>query len=605
MSGLLEKIPAFLSLIYSSGLLLIVILLFISVFRRKALTKTGIQPIAQSELRPEILEKIGASVTNRGLRALGILFVFLTLSTYGFHVYWARYAENKNDSFQDLGHKDLRNRRIADATLRGWILDRSGRLENALAWYRLDPLGRIRRDYPMDSGMAHLIGSDRGDPGLERAFYGLQSIEVPEAHEIALGKTVEQKVNVDVRLTIDRNLQRAAIEQLSGRHGAAMVMNPQTGDVLAMYSNPSYSLKDVENEAVWLRLEADKRDNPLVNRVLSTYYVPGSTFKVLTMIAAYVAGQQSLKFNCTSSGYYAQPGAKVILDDGGPSEVHGRIGIDKALEVSCNQYFAQLAVKLGKERMAAAAKLAGITPYDSPQLALAGRKQPEIWNASSRRVARAVAPRESTIVTGKQVRPYDLGLIGYGQGYSGQMTPFQMALIAATVGNLDGKLIKPRIEYSVPPQMFAQVTTPSNSAEMRKIMGLVTMGSQGTARGVFGPVTAAGITSGGKTGTAQKEVPVYDPETGRPKTVRKFERDNRGNIIRVYNQVVIAPEPRIDSWFICIAPLERPQLAISVVIEGGGYGSRAAAPVAAALVMRARDLGLLKPTQVVPNTKNR
>jgi cell division protein FtsI/penicillin-binding protein 2 len=127
---------------------------------------------------------------------------------------------------------------------------------------------------------------------------------------------------------------------------------------------------------------------------------------------------------------------------------------------------------------------------------------------------------------------------------------------------------------------------------MREIMGRVTGGSSGTARGVFAPVKAAGINTGGKTGTAQKVVPVYDPKTGQPKTRRRIEKDNRGNIIREYEETIMDEEnPRIDGWFLCIAPLERPQLAMAVIVEGGGYGSRSAAPIAAALVLKARDLG--------------
>ncbi|MCA1628593.1 MAG: hypothetical protein LC742_11615, partial [Acidobacteria bacterium] len=117
-------------------------------------------------------------------------------------------------------------------------------------------------------------------------------------------------------------------------------------------------------------------------------------------------------------------------------------------------------------------------------------------------------------------------------------------------------------------------------------------------------VQAAGITTGGKTGTAQKEVPAFDPKTGEIKTVKKYERDRRGNIIREYEQIVLAEEKRIDSWFLCIAPLDFPQLAMAVVIEGGGYGSRAAAPVAAALVLKAKELGLLGNIPVQPNRQN-
>jgi len=371
-----------------------------------------------------------------------------------------------------------------------------------------------------------------------------------------------------------------------------VVLHTQTGEVSALYREPSYSLKEVEDEVTWIKLEANQRDRPLVSRALGAYYIPGSTFKTVTMTAAFVAGIQDTEFTCSGGGYYAAPGANVIFDDGGPGEVHGRIGIDTAYEVSCNQYFAQMGVKLGPERLKQAAQLLGIGTYDTPTEALRGRKQTEIWNASTDAVKRALAPREATIVTGKQVTKYDLALMGYGQGYAGQMTPFQMALAASAIGNMEGKLIKPKIEFDRPPELFKQVVTPQVAATLRSIMGLVTGGPRGTARGVFAPVKAAGINTGGKTGTAQKVVPVYDPKTGEPKTRHRIEKDNKGNIIREYEETIMDEEhPRIDGWFLCIAPLERPQLAMAVIVEGGGYGSKSAAPIAAALVMKAKDLG--------------
>jgi cell division protein FtsI/penicillin-binding protein 2 len=191
------------------------------------------------------------------------------------------------------------------------------------------------------------------------------------------------------------------------------------------------------------------------------------------------------------------------------------------------------------------------------------------------------------------MRRYDLALVGFGQGYSGQMTPFQMALIASSIANTEGKLMRPKIEYGLPPAVLHQVMSPQQAAEMRRIMGLVPSGASGTARGVFADLEATGFHTGGKTGTAEKDVPVYDPRTGEPKTTRKFERDRRGNIIREYEQVLIAPDKRVDSWYLCIAPLERPQIAMAVIVEGGGFGSRVAAPIAKAMVLKARELGLL------------
>ncbi|HEY6122159.1 MAG TPA: penicillin-binding transpeptidase domain-containing protein [Pyrinomonadaceae bacterium] len=586
-----EKMPAVITLVYVAGFAFIVLLLLLS-FLRNRRRPAGAAAAVPANLPKEVRKRLGSTSTNRGLRALRWLFVLLAIGLFAVHVYWAQYAQERNEKFQELSYKDLRSRRLSESTLRGWILDRSGRLDKALALYHRDSNGNIQREYPMDKALAHIFGSDRGDPGLERALFGVQSGALPEAWQVARNQTLETRGNTDVRLTIDRELQQAAVDQLKGKHGAVVVFNPQTGELLALYSEPSYSLKDVEDEATWIKLEANQRDRPLVSRALGAYYIPGSTFKTVTMIAAFLAGVEDTEFTCSGGGYYAAPGANVIFDDGGPGEVHGKIGIDTAYEVSCNQYFAQMGVKLGAERLKAAAQMLGIGTYDTPAEALRGRKEPELWNASTDAVKRAMAPREATIVTGKQVTRYDLALMGYGQGYAGQMTPFQMALAASAIANMEGKLMKPKIEFNRPPEVFKQVMSPQVAARLRSIMGLVTGGPRGTARGVFGPVKAAGINTGGKTGTAQKVVPVFDPKTGEPKTRHKVERDYRGNVIREYDETILDEEhPRIDGWFLCIAPLERPQLAMAVIVEGGGYGSRSAAPIAAALVMKAKDLG--------------
>lgn len=588
-----ERQPALLSLIYVAGVALLALLLFVSLLLARRRRRSALDAVAPSDLPPEVRQRLGATSTNRGLRALRWLFILLALGVFGFHVYWAQYAAESNDRFQELSYKDLRNRRLAESTLRGWILDRTGSLDHALALYRRAPNGQIVREYPLDTEMAQLLGSDRGDPGLERALFGIQSQAAPEAFDLVQGEDIKQAANLDVRLTIDSELQKEAVAQLKGRHGSVVVLNPQTGELLAMYSNPSYSIRDVQNEETWIRLNADDRDRPLVNRSLRGRYIPGSTFKTAIMLAAFNNGMQNLKFNCSAAGFYAERGAKAILDSGGTGEVHGNIGIDTALEVSCNQYFAQMAIKLGPEKLAEALRQLGMSPVGSDREALNARKQPQIWNTSQPSVARALAPVEATVALYQGERPYDLGLIGFGQGLAGQMTPFQMALVASAVANLEGKVMKPKIEYDQPPAVFAQATTPERAAEMRRIMGLVTAGSSGTATRVLAPVHAQGIITGGKTGTAEKQVPLYDPKTGEMLMEKKVERDRRGNPIREYMVPRLDPEFRIDSWFLCIAPLDRPQLAIAVIIEGGGYGATAAAPVAAALVLKARDLGLL------------
>src|SRR3954471_8599215 len=181
-----ERQPALLSLIYVAGVALLALLLFVSLLLARRRRRSALDAVAPADLPPEVRQRLGATSTNRGLRGLRWLFVLLALGVFGFHVYWAQYAAESNDRFQELSYKDLRNRRLAESTLRGWILDRTGKLENAIALYRRQPHGKIEREDPLDHEMAQLLGSERGDPGLERGLFGVQSQAVPEAIDVAL-----------------------------------------------------------------------------------------------------------------------------------------------------------------------------------------------------------------------------------------------------------------------------------------------------------------------------------------------------------------------------------------------------------------------------------
>ena len=138
-----ERVPALVTLIYLGGFLFIILLLLVSLFlnRRRGLSAAA---VASEDLPPEVRRRLGSTSTNRGLRGLRWLFVLLSLAIFGFHIYWAHYAQERNEKFQELSYKDLRNRRLSESTLRGWILDRSGKLENAFALYRRDSSGRKR-----------------------------------------------------------------------------------------------------------------------------------------------------------------------------------------------------------------------------------------------------------------------------------------------------------------------------------------------------------------------------------------------------------------------------------------------------------------------------
>jgi len=584
-----EKLPAWLTLIYVSGMGLIALLLMISLVRHW-LRRSPSSPTAPANLDKDIRKRLGATTTNRGLRVWRWLFALAAIAVFGFHVYWARYAPERNAKFQELSYKDLRNRRLSESTLRGWIYDRKGR---PLAYYKKDSNGNIEREYPMDAALAHIFGTDRGEPGLERALFGAQSEVVPEVWQIVRGETVQQRITKDYTLTIDRDLQQTVVDQLKGNHGAVVMFNPQNGDVLAMYSNPSYSLKDVQDEAAWIRLENDRKEKPLLNRATNEYYVPGSTFKTVMMYAAFRNGMQDTRL--TTSGGYSPPGCgRTITDDNGGCEACGNIGIDVAYQKSSNIYFSFMGTQLGGVKIHDTAKLLGIGAYDSLTGEGQGRREPEIWNASTNGIKNAIAPTESWLKAGPHSSRCELMYEGYGQGYASQMTPFQMALIISAAANLDGKLMKPKIELDRQPEVFNQVLSTAQASTIRGIMNMVTEGGTGT--GAMAPVRAAGIRSGGKTGTAQKEVPVIDPKTGQPKTRIVTERDFKGNIIRQHEEIVMADRPRSDAWYLSFAPLERPTVAMAVLLEGPGpgisfYGGKNAAPIAAQLILKAKALG--------------
>ena len=596
-SQVLERTPAGLSIIYIIGVGILIgflILTFLDNFGRPKF-------IFESDLPREVTRKLTKTITNRSLRLWQVVFIILAFAVYGFQVYWTYFADETNEQFQALAYKDLRTRRSTAANLRGWMLDRSGKLSNALAYYTIGKDGNIDRTYPLDREMAHLLGTERGTPGLERTLFRKQADPMPEAWEVLTRIRHPEEEQKDVRITIDRDLQAYIAQQLEGKKGAIVVLNPQQGDILAMYSNPSFNLSEAQSLDDYLKLEGNNRDKPLLNRATREFYTPGSTFKTFTMISAFRAGKQNSIFSSYPGGFIPSRGSRPIVDatqklqpdgtvtgacDGGCQEKDIRF----AYKVSSNQYFAQLAIELGRDRLRETANAVGIGAVETPDDALMQKFFPQILDTSTQAIANSIAPQQSTIVTGKDISLFDLGLEGMGQGYAGQMTPFQMALIASTAANMDGRLMKPRIEADQPPQPYSQVLSAQMAAAVRDIMSTVVEEPGGTGTVIAAKLAGTGIRAGGKTGTAEKEAPLYDEKTGKLRTEKRKRKNDKGQWVE-YDAPVMYK--RTDSWFITIAPLERPQVAIAVVVEGGGFGARTAAPIAANVILKARDLGLL------------
>jgi cell division protein FtsI/penicillin-binding protein 2 len=584
--------PFIATLVLLAGLIGLILSLFLSAWRYRA------RVVAQTDpnLPPNLQEDFGPRLTSARLRWVRWAFALIVLAALGFHVYWGLFVTGPIGEEADFAglkaRRDQRNRRENESTLRGWIYDRHKDTRRALAKYRYLN-GEIKRDYPLGSAASHIIGFAtlvRGEDGLERAV----AAPVSPKEEKSLWQKLTDfssepprpPVGQDLALTIDFDLQRAAADQLKNRAGAIVMLNPQTGEILALVSTPGFDPEDVSNDPTWAKLQSDVARKPMLNRALNEYYPPGSTLKTMTAAAAIDARMDDKVFTCRGGGWTPPGSGRPIRDDEGHE--HGTIGLLEAYTVSCNQYFAQLGVEVERQRMGEAAERFGLKVFDSGAASLRAGFASNFWNTENPILSGVLAPRISTFVSGSGVTKYDLGLESIGQGYV-QLTVLQMAMVAGAAANDNGNVMRPVIEMGRQPVALSQAMSPQTAAKMRTLMASVVQ--RGTAAGVFGGLIRGKINAGGKTGTAQRTVPEIDPQTGKPKTYI----DRAGK-----TRVRMAEKPRIDSWFIGFAPVENPQIAWAVMVEEGGYGSRIAAPIAGQLLLKAQSLGLLKPPQPQP-----
>ncbi len=573
--------PFIATLIIIVGLFWLVILLFFSAWRYRA------RSAGLNQDEANLPEDFGPKLTSRRLRYVRWTFALLVLAALGFHFYWGLYATGPlglDESFAGMkDRRDQRNRREVESTLRGWIYDRHRDPKRALAKYRYLN-GRIIRDYPLGPAAAHLVGYGtlvRGDAQLERAAVSQPPPKIEKSwwQMIVSFNNDDSRppVGQDLALTIDSDLQKEAFALLKDKRGAVVMLNPQTGEILAMASSPSFDPAHVEINERWDDMQNDARRQPLLNRALSEYYLPGSTLKTITAAAAIDSRLDNLTFTCRGEGWTPPGSNRPIRDDEGES--HGSLNLTEAYTHSCNQYFAQLGVEVDRQRMGEAAERFGLKVFSNAAQSIGSGRRYDLWNTENRVLSSVLAPLNSTFVSGQGVTRYDLALESIGQGYV-QLTPLEMALLAAAVGNKDGMVMRPVVEMGRQPAVLSQAMTPQAAARMRQLMALVAQ--RGTASGTFGSMIRGKLTAGGKTGTAQRQVNAIDPKTNKPIVYR----DKRG-------REHFKKEFRIDSWFIGIAPVENPQIAFAVVVEGGGYGSKTSAPIAGNLLVKALSLGLI------------
>lgn len=397
------------------------------------------------------------------------------------------------------------------------------------------------RRYPLGEAGVHPIGyfhSRFGITGVERLYDATLS-GYSEDDPISQAKgvfTPRAEEGQPITLTLDARLQIQAYEALGNRKGAIIVIHPPSGTLLALASSPGFDPNNPGPAA------SDTDNAPAFNRATQGRYPPGSTFKILVAALALERGLDP-SFHCPAMGYIAGPHTPPIRD----SEYYaferrgevwpgwGKLNLRNAMIHSSNVYFAQLSEACGTEAFNAMMRQAHIN--DALDYLLGP-------NGASIASAKGNVP-----VVSKKAR---LAPLGIGQGEV-LVTPLHVACFTAAIA-ADGLLMYPRLGKTDPIRKLATLCSPQVASHLRSILRDVV--TQGTGKGADIP----GLGVCGKTGTAQ----------------------------------VAGAEDH--AWFTCFAPQHQPQIAVTVLIENGGFGAAAALPAARQLLKEADRLGYLHRT---------
>lgn len=450
----------------------------------------------------------------------------------------------------------------------------------------VDIKARLFRQYPQGAFAAHIIGhigriTERdltrieereqeanyrgtdhfGKTGLEQHYeFELHGTSGYEQMEVDAGgrpvRTLARTAPVpgnNLTLTVDAKLQQIAEQAFGDRKGALVAIEPATGGILALVSMPNYDpnlFVDGIGTADWEALN-NSPDKPMVNRALNGAYPPGSTFKPFMALAALTLGKRRPEQAIADPGYF-NFGGHMFMDDkkGG----HGMVDMYKSIVQSCNTYYYVLANDLGIDGIAGFMTQFGFGSRTGVDIEgeSEGVLPSQAWKKKHFR-----KPEQQKWYAGETIS------VGIGQGYNAY-TPIQLAQAMATLAN-DGVMYRPHLvnhitdtrtgeKTYVEPQPLR--TLPLKQAHIDVIKNaMVGVNQEGTGARAF---KDAGYVSGGKTGTAQ----VY--------SLRGQKYDREG----------VKKELRDHSLFIAYAPADAPRIALAVLVENGGFGAQAAAPIA-------------------------
>lgn len=430
-------------------------------------------------------------------------------------------------------------------------------------------IGRISdKDKEMleEEGMTALYrGSTHiGKSGLEK-YYEHQLHGIPGYQEVekdAYGnivrvlKNVPSKMGQTLRLGMDIRMQQEADRILGDRRGALVAINPQDGTVLAFVSKPSFDPNlfiDGIDSDTWKMLNNDWK-KPLINRVTQGLYPPGSTFKPFMGMALLESGKITQNTIIPAPGAWSIPGSRHIFRDSVRSG-HGSANLSKAIQVSSDTFFYRLGYEMGIDKASPYLAQFGFgqkTGIDLPS-EYAGVLPSREWKA--KRFAKSSDP------TAKEWRAGEMVSVSIGQGYNAY-TPLQMAHATASLANngvvYQPHLVKEVLDFSarkitrINPNPERQIPFKADNFEYVKRAMEKVLKPGGTAHRIGGGLA---YTMGGKTGTAQ---------------VVQIKQGGR------YNAAALREQHRDHAWFISFAPLEKPEIAIAVILENGGWGAYAA-----------------------------
>jgi peptidoglycan glycosyltransferase len=469
---------------------------------------------------------------NQPIARLFVVVLVLFAVLVGFTSRWSVFQASALRANADNKRPGLEDQYVA----RGAIVAADG---TTIARAVRQPGGRYTRSYPFGPLFASPIGfydPYNGATELELYRNGVLA-GAPAQQSSILDQLAGRPTSGDeVVTTLDEHAQQIAYQALAGRDGAVVAMVPSTGAIRVMAASPSYNPNQVADHAAFERINHDPAA-PLVNRATAAQYAPGSTFKVVTAIAALDTGRYTPASVVNGNSPIVVSG-QPLSNDSGTS--YGPVSLSDALTNSINTVWAQVAQKVGASTLQDYMDRLGFyrtPPIDLPtdELAVSGVRYPG-------------RPGYLPLASGA-----DIGRVGIGEGGL-EVTPLQMLMVASAVAN-DGRLMVPhltskivnadgQVVQTVAPELYSDVMKPSTAQEVGGMMENVVRDGTGTAAAL------AGITVAGKTGTAQDCTSLAVCDT---------------------SQV----------WFIAYAPVSNPQIAIAVTLARQvGFGGTIAAPIA-------------------------